>query len=79
MVTEAFDGPVLRLSRRMDLLEKAAERRIRRGDALDLIEAVKREKEAKHGRGRRRRWSRSRRGTRRSLRFMRSWRPRGAS
>ena len=49
MVKEAFDGPVLRLSRRITLLETAAERHIRRGDALDVIAAVKREIEAKHG------------------------------
>ena len=49
MVAEAFEGPVLRLSRRMDLLEKADERHIRRGDALDLIAAVKRELETRHG------------------------------
>ena len=49
MVTEAFEGSVLRLSRRMDLLESAKKRHIRRGDALDVIAAVKREIEAKHG------------------------------
>src|SRR5438094_10224914 len=48
MVAEAFDGPVLRLSRRMKLLETADERHIRRGDALDLIENVRRELEEKH-------------------------------
>jgi hypothetical protein len=49
MVKEAFEGPSLRLSRRMELLEKAAERRIRRGDALDLMDAIRRENEDKTG------------------------------
>jgi hypothetical protein len=48
LVSEAFDGPVLRLSRRMKLLEIADERNIRRGDALDLIGQAQRELDAKH-------------------------------
>ena len=48
LVAEAFDGPVLRLSRRIKLLEIADERHIRRGDALDVIEMVHREIDAAH-------------------------------
>jgi hypothetical protein len=48
LVIEAFDGPVLRLSQKMKLLEEADNRKIRRGDALDLIAATQRELEAKH-------------------------------
>ena len=48
LVTEAFDGPVLRLSKRIKLLEVAEDRHIRRGDALDLIESVQREIEEEH-------------------------------
>jgi hypothetical protein len=48
LVTEAFDGPVLRLSQRISLLEEADRRQIRRGDALDLIAATQREFEARH-------------------------------
>jgi hypothetical protein len=48
LVAEAFDGPVLRLSRRIKLLEVADDRHIRRGDALDLIESVQREIEEEH-------------------------------
>jgi hypothetical protein len=48
LVRDAFDGPVLRLSQRMKLLEEADNRKIRRGDALDLIAATQRELEAKH-------------------------------
>jgi len=48
LVAEAFDGPVLRLSRRIKLLEVADERHIRRGDALDMIEQVQREIEDQH-------------------------------
>jgi hypothetical protein len=48
IVSESFDGPVLRLSRRIKLLEVAEERHIRRGDALDLIESVQREIEEEH-------------------------------
>jgi hypothetical protein len=48
LVADAFDGPVLRLSQRMKLLEEADNRKIRRGDALDLIAATQRELEAKH-------------------------------
>jgi hypothetical protein len=48
LVFDAFDGPVLRLSQKMKLLEEADNRKIRRGDALDLIAATQRELEAKH-------------------------------
>lgn len=48
VVAEAFDGPVLSLSERLKLLEIADSRRIRRGDALDLIAATRRALEAKH-------------------------------
>jgi hypothetical protein len=48
LVAEAFDGPVLRLSRRIKVLEIAEERQIRRGEALDVIEAVQRDIETKH-------------------------------
>jgi hypothetical protein len=48
LVADAFDGPVLRLSQKMKLLEEADNRKIRRGDALDLIAATQRELEAKH-------------------------------
>jgi hypothetical protein len=48
LVIEAFDGPVLRLSRRIKLLETADDRRIRRGDALDVIESVQREVEEEY-------------------------------
>ena len=50
LVAEAFDGPVLRLSRKLRLLEEADERHIRRGDALDLIAATRRKLEGKHAR-----------------------------
>jgi hypothetical protein len=46
LVAEAFDGPVLRLSRRIKLLEIAEDRQIRRGDALDVIEDVQQDIEA---------------------------------
>src|SRR2546421_12782708 len=42
LVAESFDGPVLRLSNRLRLLEEADSRRIRRGDAIDLINATQR-------------------------------------
>ncbi|MEA2735362.1 MAG: hypothetical protein QOE14_1813 [Humisphaera sp.] len=48
LVVKSFDGPVLRLSERMKLLEEADNRKIRRGDALDLIVATQQELEAKH-------------------------------
>jgi hypothetical protein len=48
LVAEAFDGPVLRLTNKIKLLEEADTRKIRRGDALDLIDAIRRELEAKH-------------------------------
>lgn len=48
LVRDAFDGPVLRLSQRMKLLEEADNRKIRRGDALDLIAATQRELEVKY-------------------------------
>ena len=48
VVADAFDGPVLRLSKRIKLLEVAEDRHIRRGEALDLIETVQREIEEEH-------------------------------
>ena len=42
VVTEAFDGPVLRLSRRMKLLEIADDRHIRRGRDLESKHAIRR-------------------------------------
>jgi len=48
LVAEAFDGPVLRLSRKLKLMEVADERHIRRGDALDLIASTRRKLEQKH-------------------------------
>ena len=48
LVRDAFDGPRLRLSRRVQLLEEAGNRKIRRGDAIDLIDATRRELEARH-------------------------------
>ena len=48
LVAEAFDGPVLRLSRRIKLLETAEERHIRRGEALDAIDMVQRDIESQH-------------------------------
>lgn len=49
LVADAFDGPVLRLTEKMSLLEEADRRHIRRGDALDLIAATRRDLEAKAG------------------------------
>lgn len=48
LVTEAFDGPVLRLSEKLKLLEEADARRIRRGDALELMATIKWELERAH-------------------------------
>ena len=48
LVAAAFDGPVLRLSQKLKLLEEADNRKIRRGDAIDLIEATRRELAAKY-------------------------------
>lgn len=48
LVRDSFDGPVLRLSQRMRLLEEAENRKIRRGDAIDLIAMTRQELEAKH-------------------------------
>jgi hypothetical protein len=45
LVSEAFDGPVLRLSNRLRLLEEASNRHIRRGDALDLIHVTQKKLE----------------------------------
>ena len=42
LVSDAFDGPVLRLSKRLSLLEEADNRHIRRGDAIDVISATQR-------------------------------------
>src|SRR6185295_9137593 len=44
----AFDGAVLGFSERLKLLEEADNRKIRRGDALDLIQATQRELETRH-------------------------------
>jgi hypothetical protein len=40
LVAESFDGPVLRLSQKLKLLEEADSRHIRRGDAIALIETL---------------------------------------
>ena len=48
LVAEAFDGPVLRLSRKLQLLEEADMRHIRRGDALELMESVQAQLERAH-------------------------------
>ena len=45
LVDDAFDGPVLRLSQRLRLLEEATTRKIRRGDALDVISSTQRRRE----------------------------------
>jgi hypothetical protein len=46
LVADAFDGPVLRLSEKIRLLEEADMRHIRRGDALELMESVQAQIEA---------------------------------
>jgi hypothetical protein len=48
LVAESFDGPVLRLSRKLQLLEEADLRHIRRGDALALMESVQVQLERAH-------------------------------
>ena len=48
VVEEAFDGPVLRLSRKLRLLEQAQTRNIRRGDALHVIAMTQRKLDQKH-------------------------------
>src|SRR4029079_18465979 len=48
LVEESFEGHTLRLSRRMRLLEEADTRKIRRGDALDLIDMVQRDLNTLH-------------------------------
>src|SRR5882757_6772519 len=45
LVDAAFDGAVLRLSKRLRLLEEADARKIRRGDALDVIASTQRRRE----------------------------------
>jgi hypothetical protein len=45
LVDDAFDGPTLRISQRLRLLEEADTRKIRRGDALDVIHATQRRRE----------------------------------
>ena len=45
LVDEAFDGPTLRLSKRLRLLEEADARKIRRGDAIDVIVSAQRRRE----------------------------------
>jgi len=47
LVEESFDGPVLRLSQKLRLLEEADNRHIRRGDAIDLITATRHRLEKK--------------------------------
>jgi hypothetical protein len=47
LVDDAFDGATLRWSKRLRLLEEADTRKIRRGDALDLIEAMQRQRAKK--------------------------------
>jgi len=42
LVDDAFDGPTLKLSKRLRLLEEADTRKIRRGDALDAINSAQR-------------------------------------
>jgi len=46
LVADAFDGPVLRLSEKLKLLEEADLRHIRRGDALELMDSVQHQIEA---------------------------------
>jgi hypothetical protein len=46
LVADAFHGPVLRLSEKLKLLEEADARRIRRGDALELMASVQGQLEA---------------------------------
>ena len=48
LVIESFDGPVLRLGARIKLLEIADSRKIRRGDAIDFIDATRRALVKKH-------------------------------
>lgn len=45
LAEEAFDGPNLRLSKRLRLLEEASNRKIRRGDALAVIASIQRKRE----------------------------------
>ena len=45
LVDDAFDGPMLKISQRLRLLEEADMRKIRRGDALDVIHATQRRRE----------------------------------
>jgi hypothetical protein len=45
LVDEAFDGAALSLSNRLRLLEEANSRKIRRGDALDVIASIQRRRE----------------------------------
>jgi hypothetical protein len=45
LVEDAFDGATLKWSQRMRLLEEANMRKIRRGDALDVIESTQRRRE----------------------------------
>ena len=48
LVAESFDGPVLRLNRKLQLLEEADLRHIRRGDALELMESMQAQLEKAH-------------------------------
>jgi hypothetical protein len=45
LVDEAFDGATLKWSRRLKLLEEADTRKIRRGDAYDVIEITQRRRD----------------------------------
>ena len=45
LVEDAFDGASLKWSQRLRLLEEANTRKIRRGDALDVIAAAQRRRE----------------------------------
>jgi hypothetical protein len=48
LVADAFEGPALRLSNKLKLLEEADTRKIRRGDAIDLITATQAALEGRH-------------------------------
>jgi hypothetical protein len=49
LVLDTFNGKAeIRMSSRLKLLEEADDRKIRRGDAIDFIDAVQRRNEKKH-------------------------------
>src|SRR3712207_5509132 len=48
LVDDAFDGATLKWSQRLRLLEEANTRKIRRGDALDVITATQRRRAKQH-------------------------------